>query len=206
MARGAYQDVDDVTLLAACVDGEPRALDAFVRRFTRAIYFHIHNTLRRRLGQPDVERARDIFQSVFARLLADDRRRLGTYRADKGGSVATWLRTIAIRETLNALRRDRPQLRLDDDEKPIVLVDRRPDPFDTLLEQDRLARRAQLSTLAEGLSETDRLLLDMIYVRKMAAGAIAVTLGIKRSQVHVRKSRLIKRLRDRARSAGLTDD
>lgn len=205
MSRGAYQDADDAALLAACVEGDPRALEVFARRFTRAIYFHIHNTLRRVLGRPDAERAQDIFQTVFTRLLADDRRRLSMYCADRGGSVATWLRTIAIRTTLNAVRRDRPQLTLDDDAAPIALVDTRPDPLDALLERDRLARRAQLSTLAEGLSGSDRLLLDMIYVRKLSAAEIAATLGIKRAQVHVRKSRLLKRLRTRAEAAGLTD-
>lgn len=205
LSHGSYRGVDDTALLAACVEGDPHALEAFARRFTRVIYFHIHNTLRRVRGKPDAERASDIFQTVFTRLLADDRRRLSMYQADKGGSVATWLRTITIRTTLNALRRDRPQLTLDDDDAPILLVDARPDPLDTLLERDRQARRSQLFNLAEGLSESDRLLLDMIYVRTMSAGAIAATLGIKRSQVHVRKSRLVKRLRTRAEAAGLTD-
>lgn len=205
MSRNRYRDADDETLIAACVEGDRWALDTFVRRFTRAIYFYVNTTLKRVRGTADPHLAEDIYQKVFTSLLADDRRRLAMYDSARGAQVATWLRVITIRITLNAVRRDRRQVTIDDQEAPVVLVDGGPDPFDRMLDKEREARRGQLSNLAEHLSESDRLLLDMIYVQKMSAGAIAAALQIKRPQVHVRKSRLVKRLRRRAEAAGLVE-
>lgn len=196
---------DDPTLLAACIAGDRRALDAFVDRFSRLVYFHVNNTLRRLKGRLDVERANDLYQHVFVMLLEDDRRRLRLYRPDRGASVASWIRIITIRAVANALRRDRPTLTLDDDERPIPVADEGADPLEALLTGGTQRWEAHLPGLAEKLSGSDRLLLELIYERKLSAEQIAAALQCKRSHVYVRKNRLVKRLRRHAADAGLVD-
>jgi len=201
-----FDDADDLTLLAACIEGDRRALDAFVARFSRLVYYHVNNTLRRLRGRLDVEQADDLYQHVFVMLLDDDRRRLRLYRPDKGCSVASWIRIITIRAVINSLRREKHTLSLDDDERPIPVADEGADPLAALTEGGSQRWEALLPALAEKLSGSDRLLLAMIYERRMDAESIAAALQIKRNHVYVRKNRLIRRLRRHARSAGYLTD
>ncbi len=199
-------DTDELSLLAACIDGERRALDAFVSRYSRLVWFHVNNTLRRLRGRLDTERTDDLYQQVFVTLLEDDRRRLRLYRPDKGCSVASWIRIITIRTVINILRRDRHTVSLDDASRPIAVADEGIDPFTALTAGGDQRWEALLPALAEKLSGSDRLLLELIYTRRLDAAGIAAALQIKRSQVYVRKNRLIRRLRRHAEAAGLLTD
>ena len=118
-----------------------------------------------------------------------------------------WFRVIAIRRTIDSLRKRRKQVSLDDDanERHSELIDGEADPLDQLIDKEQSARRAQLSELTEQLSSTDRLLLEMIYIRKLGADEIAATLRIKKGAVYTRKTRLIQRLRSHAETAGLVE-
>lgn len=201
-----FVEAEDTELLAACVAGDRRALDAFVTRYSRLVYFHVNNTLRRLQGRLDVERADDLYQQVFVMLLEDDRRRLRLYDPEKGCSVASWIRIITIRAVINALRGTRAMLSLDDEARPMPLADEDADPFSALTAGGEQRWEAQLPQLAEQLSGSDRLLLELIYHRRMDASAIAAALQIKRAHVYVRKNRLIRRLRRHAEAAGLRPD
>lgn len=196
-------DIDETTLLAACIDGDRRALDAFVSRYSRLVYFHVNNTLRRLRGQLDTELADDLYQQVFVMLLEDDRRRLRLYQPDKGCSVASWIRIITIRAVINVLRRQRRTVSLDDESRPIAVADEGADPFATLTAGGDQRWEALLPVVAAKLSGSDRLLLDLVYTRRLDAAAIAAALQIKRSQVYVRKNRLVRRLRRHAEAEGL---
>lgn len=200
-----FDALDDHGLLAACLDGERAALEAFVGRFTRLVFFHVQSTLRRVKGGVDPSRADDLAQDVFVALLADDCRRLRLYRGDGGCSPATWIRVITIRLTLNALRRDRLTVSLDDEARPVALEDPAPGPLERLLAQAERQRFEALVALADGLSARDRLLLEMIYLRGMSAPAIAAALQVDRGVVYVRKNRLLGRLRRAAEAAGMME-
>lgn len=201
----SFDAEDDAKLLAACLDGDRRALDAFVTRFSRVVWFYVNSTLRRSKGGLDPHRAEDLHQQVFVALLERDLHRLRLWRPDGGASVATWIRVITVRITLAAMKRDGRTVLFGDGEGPSRLIDPDADPFERLLEKEGEARRAQLFDLAEQLSESDRLLLQMIFVQRMDARAIAAALQIKPSQVYVRKSRMVTRLRRYAEAQGLVD-
>lgn len=196
--------MDDAALLASCLDGDRRALDVFVTRFSKVVWFYVGSTLRRLRGQVDPARVEDLYQQVFVTLLDNDLHRLRLWRPDGGASVATWIRIITVRTTLAALKRDRKTVSLDDD-GPIRLIDPEGDPLERLLEKRGAERRSRLFELAEQLSPSDRLLLEMIFERRMGAAAIAAALQLKPSQVYVRKTRMIQRLRGHAEAAGLVD-
>jgi len=200
----------DQELILGCVAGQRRAWNTLVERFTRYVYYLIRLTARKHAAEMSPEEIADLHNDLFVALFEDDCRRLRAYRGDNGCSVRSWIRVITIRRTLDALRKRRPHVSLDasaDDPGPSapVLVDDGLDPLDALLARDAAERRAQLEENAAPLSERDRKLLEMIYVRKMSADAIAVTLRIKKGALYTRKTRLIKRLRTLADRAGLTD-
>lgn len=194
----------DDAALAACIGGRRAAQAAFVERFTGLVHHFVVSTLRRTRGAAPDARVEDLCQDVFVSLLADDCRRLRMYRGDRGCSVASWVRVITVRHVLNAVRRDRPQTSLDDARAP-TLPDPCPDPLERLLDRADRARFDALIALADGLSPRDRLLLELIYLRGMAAPEIAAALQVSRGVVYVRKNRLLGRLREAARQAGLME-
>jgi len=204
MRRSAMAEADDGALLAGCLDGDRPALGVFVERFTGLVHHSVIGTLRRSRGEAPPSRVDDLCQDVFVALFADGCRRLRMYRGDRGCSIASWVRVIAVRTTLNAMRRDRPQASLDAQPAP-RLADPGPGPLDVLLAQADRARFDALIALAEDLSTRDRLLLEMIYVRGMRAPAIAAALQVERGVVYVRKTRLLDRLRKAAEAAGMME-
>lgn len=200
----AWQATDDHALLAGCLDGHRAALAAFVERFARLVHHSVAGTLRRARGEVDRARVEDLCQDVFVALLADDCRRLRLYRGDRGCSPASWIRVIAVRTTLNRLRRDRPTTSLDGERAPRP-ADPGPDPLDVMLARADRDRFDALVALAAELSASDRLLLEMYYLRGMKAPAIAAALQVERGVVYVRKNRLLGRLRKAAQAAGMME-
>lgn len=200
----------DYELLQGCIAGRRQAWNAFVERFTRYVYYLIRLTAKKHATEFGPEETADLHNDLFLALMEDDCRRLRAYRGENGCSVRSWVRIITIRRCLDALRKRRRLVSIDardDDEGPRgpILVDDGPDPLEAMLVQADAARREQLEDLTAGLSDSDRLLLEMIYVRKMSADAIAAVLRIKKGALYTRKTRLIKRLRKLAVDAGLVD-
>jgi DNA-directed RNA polymerase specialized sigma24 family protein len=83
------------------------------------------------------------------------------------------------------------------------MVDDGPDALEMLASEDDRNRQAQLLRLAQCLSEEDRELIELIYVHEMSVPAITEKLRIRRGALYMRKNRALKRLRNRARAAGL---
>jgi len=202
-------ETDDRALLRRCIDGDRRAWDLLVDRVSRYVYYLIQLTARRYAAELTADEMGDLHNDLFLALMEDDCRRLRAFQGKNGCSVRSWIRIITIRKTLDALRKRRPHLSLDvgrdDGERSIELVDHGPDPLAALLAKSRTQRRARLAELTDGLSESDRLLLEMLYVEKMSATAIAALLRIKKGAVYTRKTRLIQRLRQAAEALGLVE-
>ena len=195
-------------LLDRCIKGDRRAWNTLVERFTRYVYYLIQLTAKKYTTDLTQEEVADLHNDLFVALMEDDCRRLRAFEGKNGCSVRSWIRIITIRKTLDALRKRRNHLSIDDtdsDSPPIHIVDDGPNPLEAMMAKAKAEQRAQLSALTEGLSEGDRLLLEMIYVQKLSATAIASALKLKKGAVYTRKTRLIQRLRQAAESRGLVD-
>ena len=204
-----YETLTDEELLAECIEGVRPAWVAFVSRFTRYVYYLIQVTGRKHcvaLSQDDVN---DLHNELFLALLEDDRRRLRSFKGENGCSARSWVRIITIRRTIDSLRKRRGHLSLDvsqDDQGPkFQLIDGAETPLERLLSQERNEKKTKLRTLTDTLSQTDRLLLEMVYLRRMSADEIALALNLKKGAVYTRKSRLIQKLHETAKSRGLVD-
>ena len=200
--------LEDDALLAQCIDGNARAWEQFVLRYSRYVYFLINATAQKHGARIDENEAADLHNDFFVALLEGDRKRLRSYEGKNGCSIRSWLRIICIRRTIDSLRRRRKHVSIDDRDEarsPLELVDGTPDALGQLLQRDAEKRRSQLDGLTRDLSPTDRLLLELIYVRKLSADEISAALRIRKGAVYTRKTRLIRRLQDLAKSAGLLD-
>jgi len=150
----ALADEEDAALVARCRRGEGAAWEALVHRYQRLVYAIV-----RRAGQ-DEHAAADVFQTVFARLLAHLPRIADPHR------LQAWIVTTAKRETLLTLRRGQRTVsmtRVDDggdDATEFDVADDAPLPEDVLadLQQQDLVRRA-----LDRMDERCRDLLLMLF-------------------------------------------
>jgi RNA polymerase sigma-70 factor (ECF subfamily) len=98
----------DLYLAAACAAGDPRALAAFEQHFMPDIAAYIART------DPDPAVADEVRQLVRQRLLVGDGAappKIATYGGR--GPLGAWLRTVAVRTTLELVRARRPDDPLD---------------------------------------------------------------------------------------------
>ena len=200
---------DDRELLHRCIDGDRRAWETFVVRFSKYVYYLIHVTARKHGANINEEEASDLHNDLFVALLEDDRRRLRAFKGSNGCSVRSWVRVITIRRCIDALRKRRKTISIhesDDGTQEVQLVDESENPFENLVAAETAQRHGQLARLTDELAPNDRLLLEMIYIHKMGADAISAALKIKKGAVYTRKTRLIQRLQTLAARAGLTGD
>jgi RNA polymerase sigma-70 factor (ECF subfamily) len=139
---------DEIVLAAACIAGDTGALAIFDREYGPPLV-----TLVRGIAG---DRADDIMQDVRAKLLTSTPR-----LADYGGrgSLLSWLRVVAAREALSALRRDRREVALDDDTLLGKLVASH-DPALALIRAESVAAiKRAFQTAVAGLDVRERNLL-----------------------------------------------
>ncbi len=95
-----YPQLPDAELLALCLQDDQQAWEVLVRRFSRLVY-----SVPRRYGFQG-EAADDVMQAVFLQL----HRNLDSLQ--QRSRIAGWLATVAQRETINYLRRQRNEASL----------------------------------------------------------------------------------------------
>lgn len=175
--------LSDRELVEACIRGDGRAWEEFVRRVTPYIKGVIRNVLARRgapVQEPDVE---DLAAATFAELLARDKATLRAFGPPY--QLKSWLATIATRVCSHQARAaDPPAAPLDKAPAPAVR-DAAPDESAAILER-------LLSTLAP----EDRALLELFYAQERSYEEISLLLGIPVNSIGKRKFRILKQLED----------
>lgn len=187
---------DGDPLVAACIAGTPGAGDRLFGAYAPAIRETLVRFLARRChGRLDL--AEDLTHEVFVALLRDDARKLRTFEGRDGCSFLGWLRVVAVRMSIDTLRRDRRVQWLDDDTPAMEEVRRtvrsaEADPA------DRVQGAAALAHLRDGIARLgpkDRLLVELHLGRGASLEQVAAALGVSMNAAYVRKSRVLERLR-----------
>lgn len=193
--RGDVAAVPD-PLLAAYRAGAPGAAEALLAGYRPFVHESIVRFLALRCrGRTDL--ADDLTHEVFLALLRDDGARLRQFEGRNGCSFGGWLRVVAVRLTIDVLRRERRLVSMDDESSRMLelrrsLTSSEPDP-ETALVGSELAERLQAAVA--GLPPKDRLLVELHLVRGVALDEFAATMGVSMNAVYVRKSRVLERLR-----------
>jgi len=81
------------------------AWNDFVHQYSGLIYHRIKTTLTIHHLDPSQHLIDDIFQDIFLSLVKDDFAQLRRFRGDHGCTLASWLRMIATRRTIDHLRK-----------------------------------------------------------------------------------------------------
>ena len=97
----------DQLLIESCLAGERRGWNTFVQQFTRYVYFLIGATGKRysaRLAEADVA---DLHADIFLSFIENDFKRLRDFEGRNQCTLKSWVRMIAIRKTIDFLRKKR---------------------------------------------------------------------------------------------------
>lgn len=95
----------DRELVRRCIAGEGRAWEDLIRDHVDRLYRCVATVLAVPGGATRDGEVEDVLQSLFLKLWEDDRRRLRTWQGRS--RLSTWLVTVARREALDHLKRQR---------------------------------------------------------------------------------------------------
>lgn len=198
----------DLEFVQKCTSGDSSSWNEFIERYSRLIYNYIYNVLITK-GSPDVKTlAQDIFQEVIHSLIRDNYKKLKSYKAKNGCSLASWLRVVTVNFTLRYTQKIKPAVSLEEEIKEglslkdTIAVDLEP-AIDALSGHERLI---QLKDCIAVLGTEDKYFLELYLNQGLGLTELKKALGIARAAVDMRKARIIQRLKDCFRSKGFMLD
>lgn len=202
--------MDEQGLLRRCLRHEKGAWDEFVDRYSRLIYNYIYSVFKVKGISHSPDAVNDLFQDIFLNLTKDNFRKLRQFKGKNNASLASWLRIITINFCLDYFKMEKkPALSLEeefgneDDTLKDILADQRILADEHLIEQEKLR---QLYDCIDILNAQEKYFLEMHIYQGIKLDDLQASLGISRSGVDMRKSRLIKKLQDCFKSKGFQLD
>ena len=192
--------MDEQEFIQRCLKQDRAAWDEFVDRYSRLIYNYIYSIFKIKgvSSKPDI--ICDLFQEIFLSLIKDNFRKLRQFKGKNNASLASWLRIITINFCLDYFKKEKKSdLSLEEDfnnegfSLKDILADQCILADKHLTDQESLQ---QLYECIDSLGVQDRYFLEMHIYQNVNLKDLQTTLGISRSAVDMRKSRLIQKLRD----------
>ncbi len=183
-------------LFGACLDGEKSSWDTFVLQYAGLVYHTIKKTFSHYHTESRGDVVEDLFQDFFLSLIRDNFKKLRQFKGDRGCSLASWLRVIASRQTIDFLRRQEASTARAVGNSPYDLHD----PTGSLIDQEK---NKLVSQVLETLPPRDRLFIQLYFQRSLPPKEIASVLRVSVSAVYTQKSRLLDKLREALNKAGV---
>jgi RNA polymerase sigma factor (sigma-70 family) len=191
--------MDDLEFVQRCVKGDKQSWDEFIDRYSRLVYNYIHSVLALKgTNQFNPDSINDLFQGIFLALVKDNFKKLRSFKARNGCSLATWLRQVTVHYTIDYLRRLRPGISIEqeNDENP-SLKDTLAD--DAVSAKDMLADEEKIESLKECIGKLDideQYFLELHINQGLSLEDMKDLLGISRGAADMRKSRIIDKLKE----------
>jgi len=177
------------TLIAGCVSGDKAAWDAFVRQYSGLVFHTIKNSASLHRAETSQDFADDLFQEVFLSLVKDDFLQLRCFRGDHGCTLASWLRMITARRTIDHLRKLKNPAASAEDLRTI-------DPPD---DSDERGKDEQIQLLERAMAQLqprERIIIDLFFRQNLSAEDVASILRLSVGAVYTQKSRILAKLRE----------
>lgn len=191
--------VNDLELVRRCTEKDTSAWDEFLRKYPKLIYNYIHSVLRTKGKDLPSDTIADLYQEIIFSLIKDNYKKLKTFKAKNGCSLASWLRVVTINFTIDYIRKSKPAVSLDEDlGEGRGLKDVLPDDSHLKLEEEIVSqeKKEQLSECIEELSVDDQYFLRFYLDKGVALDKLKVILRISKPAVDMRRSRIIQRLKE----------
>lgn len=200
--------MDDLEFVQRCVKGDKQAWDEFLKTYSRLIYNYIHNVLNVK-GYPFAQsHINDIFQGIFCSLIKDNFKKLRSFQARNGCSLASWLRQVTINFTIDYLRKIKPAVSIDaetDDGLSLkdLLADGSLSATDTLSHEEKLK---DLKDCIEKLDNDDKYFLELHINRGLRLEELKGHFKVSRGAIDMQKSRIMDKLRECFKGKGFLLD
>lgn len=185
-------------LLRGCLRGDAAARQRLVEEYSGIVSYGV-TVIFQQFGRPSRrEEIEDFCQDVFLALFDQDARKLRQYQGRNGCSLASWIRVVANRLTIDRLRREGRTVSLDDPnnlESSRVREaepDARPGPEPQVEEAQRAAR---VREMIGQLPPKDQLFVQLFYFQGLPIEEVAEAIGVTTNAAYVRKMRLHEKLR-----------
>ena len=176
-------------LIAGCLKGEKTCWDALVVQYSALVYHTIRRTLALHHAKLEDHAIEDLFQEFFLAILRDDFRKLRQFRGERGCTLASWVRLVTVRMTIDFLRKQQPDYaQVSDDIRSDF-----PDLVETLANREQ---EASLQNAIELLPPRDRLILQLSFRENLPPQDIAGILKMSVNAIYTQKSRILDKLRD----------
>jgi RNA polymerase sigma factor (sigma-70 family) len=175
----------DRELLKGCISGSKKEWDSFLDKYSRLVYHTIYKTLRVHEVPINSDDVNDLFQEVVTSLCAEKCKKLRVFDPEKGCSLSSWLRMIAVRMTIDHLRKSRT----------LSSVDELPVEPSQAGEQESIADQDSVNAVKELLKlfpAKDKLLIELSYMRELPPEEVAQILGISVGAFYTRKNRILE--------------
>ncbi len=171
--------MNDLEFVQRCVKGDKHSWDEFLNKYSRLIYNYIHNVLNAKGYTSSQDQSQDIFQEIFCSLIKDNFKKLRSFKARNGCSLASWLRQVTINFTIDYTRKIKPTVSIDeetDDDLALkdILADDSPNISDTLSHEERLK---DLKDCVAGLNRDDKYFLELHINRGLTLEELKSILG-----------------------------
>jgi RNA polymerase sigma-70 factor (ECF subfamily) len=176
-------EVSDNELIKQYLGGEEKALEILIQRYLKLIYSFIYHYVK---NETEVE---DLTQEVFVKVWRNLK------RFDPKKKFSTWIFTIAKNTTFDFLRKKKPLLFSDLDEKTFNnLIENLPDlrqgPDEVFKEKEAMST---LDSILKQLPQTERTVFSLHFEKQFSFREIAESLG---ESINTVKSRYRRTLID----------
>ncbi|HTZ11567.1 MAG TPA: sigma-70 family RNA polymerase sigma factor [Candidatus Margulisiibacteriota bacterium] len=200
--------MSDLDFVQSCVSHDEQAWDEFLKKYSRLIYSYIHSVLRSKGSTLPQEQLQDIFQELVCALIKDDFRKLKSFQAKNGCSLASWLRQVTINFTIDYLRKLKTAVSLDEEnEEGFSLQDVLADsslPVSDRVNQEELSMH--LAECIEALETKDKYFLQLHINQGLRLEALRGHFNLSRGAIDMYKARILERLRQCFKRKGLFSD
>lgn len=195
----------DLEFSQRCAEGDRQAWDEFLVKYSRLIYSYIFSAARTAGKQLSLPEHEDIFQDIILSLIDNNCRKLRTYRAINGCTLASWLRQVTVNFTLNRLGKTGAPVSLDEENHlGLSLKELIPDygrlVSETSAEKEHAGR---LGECIDRLGTDDRYFIELNLHQGLSLEEIKDHLKITRGAADMRKARIVERLRDCFKGKGV---
>lgn len=184
---------EDLELFIKCADGDKKAWELFVKKYSGLVYSSIHKIFKLKSFSYNKDDVDDLFSDIFLKLFENNCRKLRQFEGKNGCSPTTWIRTIATRLTLDFLKTLKKVDSLDNQDEQgnspvIILLDER-ELADEKLEREDMEKLKE--KIINELSPEDQLFLRLYYEKEMEPEEIADTMNLSLNAIYSKKSRLL---------------
>ncbi len=198
-------NMSDLELVYKCSQRDKFAWDAFIKKYSPLIYNYINSILEQKTYLFSQENVNDVFQEIFVSLTKDNFRKLKTFTAKNGCSLASWLRQVTVNYCVDYLRKFKSTVSLDEnigDELTVkdIIMDETISIASKLNKEDQIIH---LKQCVEELDTDDKFFLEFHINQGIRLEIMKDMFRVSRGAIDMRKLRIINRLKDCFKTKGL---